>query len=442
MHTVAQALLSDAWAMAGISVAIVCLFGMGELLRRGLGVEAEATRKLAHVGGGFVVLLFPWIVSSAWTVLALSIAFFGILLAGRISGVLGSVHAVDRRTSGAELYPAAVIGTWWLSDGEPLRFCVPMAVMAAADAGAAFVGKRMGTVHFRVMDGQRSLEGSLTFFSIAFAIFLVGLAIDGRGGWPGVLLIALVGAVITTCVEAISVRGIDNVLIPWSGWLVTDRLLRLGLAEMSGWITGMLVSFIAVLVGFSAAKLQPAAALAAFVFGTLAWALGGVGWFLPIAALGLVFAALHPADREVDLEHVVPLAIGAVILTGALAYAGGGAAGATPYLAALAASGAIALWRMNTDGEAGVARRALAVLPGPARGLLGAAVPVAPTLLLSPSGDLALTSPRVLGLVLSSALVGVAAWFPLRHFPRAGRRLVAAIVAGTVAWGRFHLGWF
>lgn len=440
MHTVAQALLSDRWAIAGISIAILCLFAMGELLRRGLGVEAEATRKLAHVGGGLVVLLFPWIVSSAWTVLVLSLSFFGILLAGRVSGVLGSVHAVERRTSGAELYPAAVIGTWWLSDGEPLRFCVPMAVMAAADAGAAFVGKRMGTVHFRVMDGARSLEGSLTFFAIAFAIFLVGLAIDGRGGWPGVLLIALVGGVVTTCVEAISVRGIDNVLIPWSGWLVTDRLLRLGLAEMSGWITGMLVSFVAVLVGMATARLQPAAALAAFVFGTLAWALGGLGWFLPLGVVGLLFAALHPRDREVHLEHVVPLAIGGVVLTGALSYAGGGTAGATPYLAALSASGAIALGRMTLEPGDGGLRAALGALPSAVRAVLGGLVPVLPVILVWPGEGAA--SLDLLALVLSSAAVGALAWFPLRAFPRAGRRLVAGIVAGTVAWGRFHLGWY
>ncbi len=439
MAAIAEALLHDAWAMAGISVAIICMFAIGELLRRGLGVEAEATRKFAHVGGGVVVLGFPWILSSAWTVAVLSASFFLILLLGRVTGVLGSVHAVDRRTSGAELYPAAVMGTWWLSGGEALAFCVPMAVMAAADAGAAFVGKRMGTVRFRVMDGARSLEGSLTFFAIAFAIFLAGLALDGRGGWPGVLLIALIGGVLTTCVEAISVRGIDNVLIPWAGWLVIDRTLRLGLAEMSSWVEGMLVAFIGVLVGWNAARLQPAAAVAAFVFGTVAYALGGLGWFLPIAALGLAIAVFHPRERDVDLEHVAPLALGSVGVLGALQLLGPRDAQAVPYLAALAASGAIALARLRVEpGEPGL-RGGLGALPMPFRATIGALLPLLPAMLWPP---FTVSPLKAWPVVIGAALVGALAWLPLRHFPRAGRRLVAAMVAGLVAWGAAQARWY
>lgn len=455
MDSVIAALTEDAWAIAGISVAIVVLFVAGEVFRRVFHAPAEATRKLAHVGGGVVVLTFPWVVHSNYTVALLAASFFGILVAGRFSGVLGSVHAVERRTSGAELYPAAVLGTWVLSGGEPLRFCVPMAVMAAADTGAALVGKRMGTAHFRVMDGQRSLEGSLTFFAIAFAIFLAGLAVDGSGGWPGVLLIALIGATLTTCVEAISVRGADNLFVPWAGWLVLERTLRLGLDEMSTWIWGMLLSFIGLLLGWEFARLQPAGAIASFVFGTLTWALGGPAWFFPLAALGLVLAILHPKRRHIDLEQVAPLAIGGVAFMAGLEYLGSYTAGAAPYLATLSAAGAIALARLRPDAEMSGLRGKLASLPMLVRGAIGAFVPLVPAVFWPVHADvvaatLAAVSPReslmlelrVHLLVLTSAAIGGAAWVPLRRFPMVGRRVVAVLIAGVAAWGRVQLGWF
>lgn len=455
MDSVIAALTDDAWAIAGISVAIVVLFILGEVFRRVFGAPAEATRKLAHVGGGVVVLTFPWIVHSTYTVVLLAASFLGILVAGRVTGILGSVHGVERRTSGAELYPAAVLGTWWLSGGEPLRFCVPMAVMAAADTGAALVGKRMGTAHFRVMDGQRSLEGSLTFFAIAFAIFLAGLAVDGSGGWPGVLLIALIGATITTCVEAISVRGADNLFVPWAGWLVLERTLRLGLDEMSTWIWGMLLSFIGLLLGWEFARLQPAGAIASFVFGTLTWALGGPGWFFPLAALGLVLAILHPKRRDIDLEQVAPLAIGAVAFMAGLEYVGSYTAGAAPYLATLSAAGAIALARLRPEADVRGMHAKLSALPMIVRAAVGAFVPLLPAVFWPVYGDVVASSMvfatqnetlmlelRVHLLVLTSAALGAAAWIPLRRFPRVGRRIVAVLIAGVAAWGRVQLGWY
>ena len=56
--------------------------------------------------------------------------------------------------------------------GDALLFGLPMAVMALADTGAALVGRAAGETRYRVMDGVRSLEGSVTFFALAFALFL------------------------------------------------------------------------------------------------------------------------------------------------------------------------------------------------------------------------------------------------------------------------------
>ena len=85
---------------------------------------------------------------------------------------------MERQTGGAFFYPLAVVGTFWLSGGDPLLFCIPIAVMALADTAAALVGQQVGVNHYRVFDNKRTVEGSLAFFGLAMAICMVGLA------WP------------------------------------------------------------------------------------------------------------------------------------------------------------------------------------------------------------------------------------------------------------------
>ncbi len=160
-------ILADAPAAAGISAAILLLFGAAEVIGRTTDVPTEYTRKLTHVGAGVVVISFPWLITSPWTVGILAIAFLGILVIGRATGQLSSVHGVERKTSGAYYYPFAVLGTFWLAKGDPLLYCVPIAVMALADTVAALVGKRRGAIHYKVFDNSRTLEGSLCFFGMA-----------------------------------------------------------------------------------------------------------------------------------------------------------------------------------------------------------------------------------------------------------------------------------
>lgn len=239
MGPLGDQLLADLGGMLGISAAIVGLLVLGEVLRRRLGAEAEHTRKLVHVGAGAVVLSMPWVLAHGVSAVLLGVLFAGILAAGKVTGVLGSVHGVARRTRGAYYYPFAVSGTFVLAEGEPLRFCVPMAVMAVADTAAAMVGHRWGERRYAVGEGYRTLEGTAAFFVLALAIFLGGLLLDGRVSplWA----VAVVGAVATTAVEAVSLRGSDNLLIPLVGLAVLDQALRHDRAPMDG-VVALLVA--------------------------------------------------------------------------------------------------------------------------------------------------------------------------------------------------------
>jgi phytol kinase len=396
-----------------IATAILGLFGAAELSKRLLGTEVESTRKATHLGAGAVVMSFPWLFSHDITIVALALAFAGVLIGGRITGMLGSIHDVERSTGGAYYYPFAVLGTWLLSGGDALLFCAPLAVMAVADAGAAIVGQRAGETTYRVMDGNRSVEGSMAFFSLAFTVVLVGCSLAGRPGWPAILLVTLVVATLTTAVEAVSIRGSDNLAIPYAAWLALDSTQRLGLAQLGDWILGMGFGLLVLGATATRARLSVAGGVTVFLVTTLAWALGGLQWVVPLAALYAMYLLARPPGTDTELDMVFPSTAGSMIVVLLGVHTGANLFG--PYLASVAANGAIAMW--------GVARwRHWPRVPS---AFVGAAVPVACARLFGPAPVLAPILLAALGLLIFGALTGTGL---------GGRRIVAALVCAAAAW--------
>jgi dolichol kinase len=411
-------ILADIPGAITISGAILLLFVVAELIRRSTTVPTEYTRKLTHVGAGVIVMTFPWLLNSPVIVGLLALGFFGILVIGKATGLLSCVHDIERRTSGAYYYPFAVFGTFWLANGDALLFCVPIAVMALADTAAALVGRKSGEIRYRVMDNSRSLEGSLSFFGLALLILLVGMGIAGAPGWPAMLIVALVAAVLCTATEAISVRGADNLFIPYACFLVLDRTLRLGLRDLSGWVEGMLLGLVVVVLSYRRASLTPAGSITLFIVLTLSWALGGWTWAVPLLSLFALYLTTAPqqSDRvRADLEEVFPTTVGAMLIVLAFGHFND-ASLFVPYLATLAASGAIALSRMAT----------VRTWPRLPLAISGAMVPVLPVLAFEPDVPVLI--------VAIAAAAGCAAFAALARTSLPGRRMVAALLAGSIAW--------
>lgn len=416
MDAIAEALLDDAAGALFISTAILALFVGAELIKRLSRTPTEWTRKGTHVGAGAVVLSFPWLITHTETVVVLSSTFALLLVAGRVTGLLSSIHDVERRTAGAYYYPFAVLLAWILSKGDPLTYCVPLAVMAVADTGAALVGQHAGESTYPVMDGTRSLEGSLAFFGLAFGVVLTGCAIDGRPGWPGMLIVTLVVAVLTTSVEAVSVRGSDNVLIPYIAWLSLDRTLRLGLPEMGGWVEGMMLGIGVLIATQQRAGLDVAGSVTVFLIVTLAWALGGVVWLLPLLGVYALVLLGRPEPMKGKLETVFPTAAGAMLWVLAYAHLGDDSLHG-PFVAAVVTNGAIAGYLLGWESPS---RRSFGVA-------VGLVVPLMTALWVAPQ-----TSFR---LVLACAVLGLVLFIVLERTAFVGKRMFASALAGLLLVG-------
>jgi hypothetical protein len=227
--------------------------------------------------------------------------------------------------------------------------------------------------------------------------------------------VTLVVATLTTAVEAVSVRGSDNLLIPYVAWLALDRTLALGLEGLGPWIEGMLVSLILLLVTARRADLTVAGSVTLFLIGSLAWALGGQEWWLPPTAVYLLFLVARVPQVDTDLDDVFATGAGPLAMLLAFAHLGD-ASLYDPFLVTNATSGAIVMAIIAQS-------RRWPLLPA---AVVGTVVPVLPDLLLGRS------PPVVLAVV--GGLSGLLIFSAIQQAPFPGRRLVASLATGLGAW--------
>jgi len=129
-------------------------------------------------------------------------------------GIGETLHGVERQSYGDILLALAVGTVFLLADGRAILYVLPIATLTLADAAAALTGSRYGRKFFQVEDGQKSIEGSVTFFAITFMISMVCLLLLSDVSRPNVILLSVMVAAFGTLVEADSWRGFDNFFLP------------------------------------------------------------------------------------------------------------------------------------------------------------------------------------------------------------------------------------
>ena len=203
------------WLGIGLVLAIlgVLLVALAHLSRRR---HPEVVRKMLHVGMGSVTLSFPWLFAQVWPVVVLAgvslLAFLCLRIHPAIGAWLGpAIHGVSRASLGEMYFVLGACVVFVLSMGDALLFCIPMLVLTLADAAAALIGTRFGRHPYAFNRGRKTLEGSAAFFVVALACVYLPLSWYASGNY---LMVALTVAALATGIEAMSGRGLDNVLIP------------------------------------------------------------------------------------------------------------------------------------------------------------------------------------------------------------------------------------
>jgi phytol kinase len=276
-----------AWAgIVLVLLALGALMAGARAFQRVRAPHPELVRKLPHLGMGLLSLSLPWLFASPRPVLVLvALAVLGMLglrVAPPLKAGLGSViHGVQRPSLGEVYFPLGVGAIFLLSRGDRLLFGIPILILALADAAAALIGIRYGQLRYSTAEGDKSAEGSLAFFTVAFLSTYIPLLLFTGTGRTESLLIALSLALLVMLLEAVSWGGLDNLFIPLGGFVLLKTYLTMDVPHLAAClaVTVILVAF--VLFWRRRTTLNDSALLGAALVGYACWALGGWRWMAP-----------------------------------------------------------------------------------------------------------------------------------------------------------------
>lgn len=94
---------------------------------------------------------------------------------------------------------------------NPTIGLVGVIVMGYADGMAAIVGKSIKSPEIKLNGNKKTIAGSVTMFVVTLIIVSGALVYFGVANW---FLKALIMSIIATIVEAVSVKGTDNITVP------------------------------------------------------------------------------------------------------------------------------------------------------------------------------------------------------------------------------------
>ena len=117
----------------------------------------------------------------------------------------------------------------WVGSEKKYLVIASVSAWGLGDAAAALVGKRFGRhyIEGRLVEGRKSLEGTLAMFIVSFVSVLVVLLAYGTVEWHGYIPIAAVTAAVCAVVELYTRGGMDTVTCPFAALAILIPLIRL-----------------------------------------------------------------------------------------------------------------------------------------------------------------------------------------------------------------------
>lgn len=291
--------------LIGIILALVALgaiTGMLHVWQRRGSAHPETTRKAMHVSMGLVALSFPWLFDAVWPVLTLGLLSVAALLSVRLATRIrknfgGMLHDVQRVSLGEIYFPLSICFLFILSHAQPygkFLYCAPLLVLTLADAVAALIGVRFGHTSYTTAEGRKSLEGSLAFLLAGFvSVAGPALLLTDEALWRVALVAANVGMV-TMLLEAIALRGRDNLYLPMAAYALLKTYLDLPSSLLLVRLLAILLLLAVLIAWRKRTTMDDSAALGAALAAYVTWAACGWPWLIPPLILLFTYTWVFP----------------------------------------------------------------------------------------------------------------------------------------------------
>jgi len=210
-------------------------------LRRFVAMPTELFRKILHLVAlcsVFILIYGPmtW-ASAAIVACAFAVTVFPVLaFAERIPGFSRMLTERKRGELKSSLVTisvmfAVLICVCWGWLGKKYLVIASVLAWGVGDAAAALIGKRFGR-HFimgRLVEGRKSLEGTLAMFGTSFVAVLSVLLANRALIWYGYAPVAALTAAVCAVVELYTRNGMDTITCPLAAAAILIPLIHIPL---------------------------------------------------------------------------------------------------------------------------------------------------------------------------------------------------------------------
>lgn len=217
---------------------LICVAG-AFLLRKYVKVPTEVFRKTLHIILLGSIFIFTYAFETWWISAIAAVTFilmvFPILaFAERMFDY--SKLLIERKRGEIKrslivafsMFAVLIFVCWGLLEQKYLVIASVMA-WGLGDAAAALIGKHFGRIHIvgRLVEGRKSLEGTLAMFVVSFVAVLVVLLASVSLEWYAYFPVAVLTAAVCAVVELYTLRGMDTLTCPFSAAATMIILLHL-----------------------------------------------------------------------------------------------------------------------------------------------------------------------------------------------------------------------
>ena len=185
--------------------------------------QQELSRKIVHIGSGFVLPL-AWFVQIP-TVVAVTVAATTTLIAfiNHRWRLIPAVEDVDRTSYGTVAYGLSItLLLIWFWPDQPDAVVVGVLVMALGDGLAGLIGRQIQSRNWSIAGQTKSLLGTSVMAGVSFLILVIMAACLGLS--PQLWVFTLI-TIIAVLLEQFSMMGVDNLSVPnvtaslWAAWM-------------------------------------------------------------------------------------------------------------------------------------------------------------------------------------------------------------------------------
>jgi phytol kinase len=211
--------MSDPAAVIFSFAYVAVVLAVAELIRKNLDLKKDFTRKFVHIAIGTYIVPTFYIFHSLYYALVPPVCFIIVNVLSYRFKIFRAMEEEDGKNLGTMLFPISfciVMIAFWNTGPDRVAAMLGILTMAWGDSAASIIGRNFGTHFYHVFRERKSIEGSVAMIAASYTAMIITLSLAGhpRLSVSEMVIVALVTSIFGTFLEAISIRGLDNLIVP------------------------------------------------------------------------------------------------------------------------------------------------------------------------------------------------------------------------------------